>query len=115
MNWLLDENLPRRLQRELAEYFADMQHVGDLGLEAVDDEVVWEYAREHGLTIVFKDSDFQHLSARFGAPPKVIWLRAGNRSTKELASWLLQFLDDIRAFESDAAGSLLVLGEPPCN
>lgn len=111
MKWLLDENLPRRLINELSASIGEIQHVADVGLQSVDDEVVWEYAAEHGLTIVSKDSDFQYLSARYGSLPKVNWLRVGNCSTRELAEWVRQFLADVRDSDNDAAGSLLVLGD----
>ena len=31
------------------------------------------------------DSDFADLAALYGAPPKIVWLRCGNRSTVYIA------------------------------
>jgi predicted nuclease of predicted toxin-antitoxin system len=110
MKLLFDHNLSPRLKQLLASEFPDCLHVVDAALEAVDDEVVWEYARDHGYAILSKDSDFQHLAVRFGPPPKAIWLRTGNRSTMEMAALLLSFLQNIREFEADQTAGLLVLG-----
>jgi len=110
MKLLFDHNLPARLKQLLAAEFPDSVHVTDVGLETADDEVIWEYSRDHGLTIASKDSDFQHLAAKLGPPPKVIWIRAGNMATKDLTAFILNYLQDIRDFEADASAGLLVLG-----
>lgn len=110
MKLLLDQNLPPRLKQLLLTDFPDSIHVSDVGLDSADDEVVWEYARDHGLTIASKDSDFQHLAAKLGPPPKVIWIRAGNMATKDLAAFVLSFLQDINHFGVDGPAGLLVLG-----
>lgn len=47
---------------------------------------IWQYALEHGLTIVSKDNDFRQLSFLYGPPPKVIWLSVGNAGT-DIISW----------------------------
>lgn len=44
-------------------------------------EPLWRYAAENEFCIVTLDSDFADLSALMGAPPKVVWLKCGNRST----------------------------------
>ena len=44
--------------------------------------LIWNYARDNGLTIVSKDSDFHRMSFVLGAPPQVIWLRVGNCPTR---------------------------------
>lgn len=105
MKFLFDHNLPPSLKKS----FPDSQHVMDLGLETADDEVVWEYARDHNYTLMTKDSDFQHLSARFGPPPKVIWLRVGNVRTSDLLTFINSFDDEIRDFAADPVVGLLVL------
>jgi predicted nuclease of predicted toxin-antitoxin system len=55
--------------------------VQDLDLDRSRDTAVWNYAAEHGYTIVSKDADFhpEH-SLLLGPPPKVIWIRLGNCS-----------------------------------
>ena len=53
-------------------------------MESVDDLSVWSYAKEYGLVIVSKDSDFRQFSFTYGHPPKVVWIRRGNCSTAEV-------------------------------
>ncbi len=49
---------------------------------------VWNYAAEHGYTIVSKDADFHQCSLLLGAPPKVIWIRQGNCSAMDTVDLL---------------------------
>ena len=48
-------------------------------MDQADDLAIWNYAKEQGFVIVTKDSDFHELSLVFGNPPKVIWLKCGNK------------------------------------
>ncbi len=82
MKLLFDENLSDRLVDRLADLFPGSRHVKELGLEQRDDLVVWQHARDHGFVIVTKDGDFHQLSFLLGSPPKVVWLRLGNCTTK---------------------------------
>lgn len=56
---LFEENLSPKLPRLLAALFPDSVHARECGLPGFSDENVWEYARDHGFTIISKDSDFQ--------------------------------------------------------
>jgi predicted nuclease of predicted toxin-antitoxin system len=78
MRLLFDENLSPKLPQRLADIFPDSLHVRDVGMKATIDPIVWDYAKEHDLMIVSKDSDMHDLSLVLGNPPKVIWLRLGN-------------------------------------
>lgn len=69
MSPLFDQNLPRRLPILLAPEFPGAEQVLEIGLANADDRVVWSYAATRGLTIVSKDSDFEHLSARTHPQP----------------------------------------------
>lgn len=109
MKFLLDQNLSPRLCELLRDLSADIAHVRQIGLERADDEVVWNYARENGLTVITKDADFNNMAFLFGAPPKIIWIQLGNCSTSDIASLLRARRDDLLAFESDADASLLRL------
>ena len=80
------------------------------GLQSSDDEAVWSYARDQGLAIVSKDADFRQRSFLYGSPPKLVWIRLGNCSTKDVERLLREHHLDVLAFESDAEGSLLALG-----
>lgn len=85
MKLLLDENLSRHLVTALTDEFPDSTHVTAVGLVAATDTEIWDFARQHDFTIVSKDSDFNDLAFVHGTPPKVIWLRLGNRSTDQIA------------------------------
>lgn len=84
-------------------------HVRDVGLREADDSVVWRYAREHGLTIVSKDSDFHQLSFIYGHPPKVVWLRVGNGPTAAVAALLRKERETMQRFYADPEAAFLAL------
>ena len=110
MKLLFDENLSPRLAEVLAESYPGSVHVHDCGMGSADDAVVWQYAKENGFTIVSKDSDFQERSVLHGQPPKFIWLRAANCSTKEIENLLRSALPIIQRFIQEAEESCLALG-----
>jgi predicted nuclease of predicted toxin-antitoxin system len=106
---LFDENLSPRLVRELADLFPDSDHVGNRGLARATDVDIWAHARTHAFTIVTKDDDFESLAFVYGAPPKVIWIRAGNVSTAEILARLRASSVAISDFGIAADEALLVL------
>ena len=106
MKLLFDENLSFRLCELLSDRFPASEHVRHVGLERADDLTLWRYARQHDYALVTLDGDFADLAALFGGPPKVIWLRRGNRPTAETAALLRQHAKTIETFASDAADCL---------
>ncbi len=109
MRLLFDQNLSPRLKSALDDIYTGTVHVREVGLESADDVEVWSYAREHGLVVVSKDSDFRQLSFTFGHPPKVVWIRRGNCSTSEIEMLLRDRFDEILAFHDDEHGAFLAL------
>ncbi|MEK7533877.1 MAG: DUF5615 family PIN-like protein [Patescibacteria group bacterium] len=101
MKLLLDQNISRKLVKELEDVFPGSNHVYLLGLHKASDEEVWSYARDNGFTIVTQDSDFNERSLVYGYPPKVIWLRTGNTSTKNIKRLMEKHSQDILLFEKD--------------
>jgi len=83
MKLLFDENLSRRLVKDLADLYPGSEHVVRLGWERSDDGAIWALAKPKGYTIVTQDSDFAERSILEGAPPKVIWIRIGNSRTSD--------------------------------
>jgi predicted nuclease of predicted toxin-antitoxin system len=83
--------------------------VRDLGLKASKDPVVWDYAARTGYTIVSKDADLRQRSFLYGHPPKVIWIRLGNCSTKRIAQLLRKRRSQIEAFHEEDEASFLSL------
>jgi len=106
---LFDQNLSYRLVALLGDLYPGSVHVRELGLCEAEDLVVWHHARERGLTIVSKDSDFHQLSFAYGHPPKVVWLRVGNGSTAAVADLLRKHHEAMRRFEVDPEAAFLAL------
>ena len=109
MKLLFDQNLAPRLVARLVDLFPDSDHVRNVGLAAADDRVVWEYAKAGGFAIVSKDADFRQLSFLYGSPPKVVWLRVGNRSTTQIEAIVRAHVEDLSAFDADPVASMLVV------
>ena len=81
----------------------------DLKLDRESDEVVWRYAREHGMTVVSIDTDFHQLSLVYGHPPKVIWIRSGSVSTDELAVILRARAVDVAEFHASQEAAFMAI------
>ena len=109
MKLLFDENLAPSLALILADIFPQSQHVARIGLGAVSDREVWEYAKEQHYTLVSKDSDFHELSLLYGSPPKVVWIRRGNCSTKQIELILRNKQEDIRSLVDNREAAYLVI------
>ena len=109
MKLLLDHNLSPRLVSKLAADFPETLHVRDVDLQSAADEAVWDFALQHGCTIVSKDSDFHQLAFLKGPPPKVIWIRLGNCSTLDIASLLRRSAEQIGRFIADKESAFLII------
>jgi predicted nuclease of predicted toxin-antitoxin system len=55
-----------------------------LNLRDADDEVIFNRAKNEKAIIMSKDADFVKLLERFGPPPQVIWITAGNTSNSRM-------------------------------
>ncbi len=109
MKLLFDQNLSHKLVRRLADLFPDSVHVREVGLKEAGDPVVWAYAKDHGLMVVSKDSDFHQRSFLYGYPPKVVWLRLGNCSTADVERVLRKNYEVIKDFYEDETAAFLSL------
>lgn len=107
MKLLFDQNLSFKLCRIIADVFPDSRHVRLLGLSEGADRALWDFAKANGFTIVTQDVDFADMAALLGAPPKVIWLRAGNQTTLAIADLLRRHAETIRSFQHAAAAACL--------
>jgi predicted nuclease of predicted toxin-antitoxin system len=106
---LVDENLPPRLGKDLADLFPESAHVDSVELGNTSDSVIWEYAKTHGFAFLTKDKDFANLSIARGAPPKVILLQTGNCSVAQIIGMVRNNAVRFTDFERDTQRSLLVL------
>ncbi|MFK7946003.1 MAG: DUF5615 family PIN-like protein [Saprospiraceae bacterium] len=111
MRLLLDANLSWRLAKTLSDVFYYIVHVDkvDLPVPAKDMEI-WEYAKKHDLMIVTNDEDYYYLLSQKGFPPKVILLRMGNQSTKEITKVLTKHQQEILdLYETEDYGLLEIV------
>jgi predicted nuclease of predicted toxin-antitoxin system len=107
MRLLFDQNLSFKLVGRLAALFPGSSQVRLVGLAQADDREIWEFARSSGFAIVSQDSDFANLSALYGAPPKVIWLRCGNQPTAVIEKLLRDHAEAISALDAATEQSVL--------
>jgi predicted nuclease of predicted toxin-antitoxin system len=107
---LFDHNLSPKLVKALVDIYPESRHVRDIGLQTADDEVVWDYALQHGFTIISKDADFHQRSFLSGPPPKVVWIRRGNCTTGQIEMMLRSYGSDLLEFERDQKTAFLTLG-----
>lgn len=98
MKLLFDQNLSYKLVDKLSYYFPESNHVRLINLHEKDDLVIWKYAKEKEFVIVTKDADFYELALLLGSPPKVIWIRTGNHSTKHIIELIVSHREDIYSF-----------------
>ena len=60
MSLLVDNQLPVALARFLAANGWECSHVQDVGLDSVNDSIIWEYAKERGMAIVTRMKIFRY-------------------------------------------------------
>jgi predicted nuclease of predicted toxin-antitoxin system len=107
MKLLFDQNISFKLCRSLSDLFPGSSQVRLVGLAEASDRVLWDYAKANEYTLVSMDSDFAEIAALHGPPPKVIWLRCGNRPTAFIENLLRSRAEAIAAFESDSDATCL--------
>lgn len=84
MKLLFDQNISFRIEKQINSIFNQSKHISSLGLMNVEDNKIWQYAKNNNFAIVTFDSDFYDISLLKGSPPKIIWLRIGNLSTNKI-------------------------------
>jgi len=109
MKLLFDHNLPPGLVAHLRDLFPQSEHVFNLGLDRASDVEIREYAMTEGFVIVTKDADFSDLCVLKGFPPKIVWIRRGNCSVKDVEQLLRDHHTDIGALETDSVNGVLAL------
>ena len=63
--------------------------------EAKDSAPLWAYAKENGLTIVTKDTDFSDMIIMNNPPPRVIHIKVGNMKMREFHQLLSRIWSDV--------------------
>ena len=108
MKLLLDANISWRLVPFLEDKICTAVHVNktELNIPAKDSDI-WSYAKEHSYTIMTQDLDFLNLLYAKGFPPKVILIKTGNISRKQMEDILLNARQAIMDFDSKNEYGLL--------
>ena len=88
MRFLIDNQLPSTLAHWLRERGHDAEHVLAVGLAQGKDTPLWRYAQGRGAVLITKDEDFAEWVRRGRPGPRVVWLRIGNSTKRELFAWL---------------------------
>lgn len=86
MKWVIDENLPFQIGRELA---LDDLHVTRIGEQITDGEL-WDHAKQHDMIILTRDTDFFDRFLLLGPPPKVVWIRPGNLTKQRMGDEMVR-------------------------
>jgi len=106
---LFDQNLSPDLADRLANLYPGSKHVYRIGLDRASDLEVWNAPRDQGFAIASQDADFSDLSGLFGFPPKVIWIRRGNCSTREIEAILRLHFEAVTSLNEDPNLGILAL------
>jgi predicted nuclease of predicted toxin-antitoxin system len=101
MRLLFDQNISFRIISHLSERFSGSKQVRHVGLQDRPDIEIWDYARSNDYAIVTFDADFYDISLIKGVLPKVIWLRTGNLTTKDIAELIVLKYAEIEKFIND--------------
>jgi len=109
MNLLFDQNISFRLIKKINDIFPNSKQVKELGLENATDIEIFNYAKKNDYSIVTFDADFCDLSIINGFPPKIIWIRTGNITTKNLELIIRLQSNTIKTFLSENYGCLEII------
>jgi predicted nuclease of predicted toxin-antitoxin system len=101
MKLLFDQNISHRILNHIQDILPDAKQVRDLGLENNSDKQIWEYAKKSAYIIVTFDGDFYDFSLVWGHPPKIIWIRTYNQTTKNVEKILRKYIDKMQDFQND--------------
>jgi predicted nuclease of predicted toxin-antitoxin system len=107
---LFDHNLSYKLAKRLSSHFPGSISAKAAGLSTATDIEVWKYAKGGNFILVTQDADFVDWNRLFGVPPKIIWIRFGNKPVDFIEKKLIQYLDRIQLLASDREIEILEIG-----
>lgn len=108
MKFLIDAQLPPALARFMTAQGENARHVLDLDMMEASDSAIWNLALRENLIIITKDEDFQIRATLTSPCPKIVWVRIGNCSKKNLLLFFDKQLEKIK-FELNNGENLVEL------
>ena len=111
MRFLIDNSLSPVLADSLRKAGHDVAHVRDYGMQATDDELIFERAQRERRIVVAADTDFGALLAlrKTRKPSVILFRRLSQRRPGQQISLLLSNLPDVA--HDLARGSVVVFEE----
>lgn len=107
MKLLFDQNISPKIVRQIESDFPGSYQVRHVGLEDASDSSIFDYAKDHGYSIVTFDADFIDLNMIKGIPPKIIWLKTGNLTTRSVSNLLKKNRDALIEFLNSGKEGIL--------
>lgn len=108
MKFLIDAQLPPSLKKIFENYNYDVIHTLDLPLKNdTPDSKITKIAIEENRILITKDSDFYDSFLLKKEPPKLILVKTGNISTKDLKLLFQDFFEEI--IDKLAKNDLIIL------
>ncbi|MFI5161436.1 MAG: DUF5615 family PIN-like protein [Sphingobacteriales bacterium] len=101
---IADENISWRIKKLIPQWDILPSNEISPGKRSTD-ALIWKFAKENQYHILTFDEDFSELQNLYSFPPKIIWLRTGNISTKMISDRLIGLENEIISFiENTEAG-----------
>lgn len=113
MRLLFDQNISHKIIKLLERDFPNSRQVRHVDLENASDSVIFDFARNQGFTIVTFDSDFVDLNVVKGIPPKIIWLKTGKLTTKNISNLISSQIANIQKFINSKEREILEILDKP--
>ncbi len=101
MKLFFDQNISYRIVKKVNEIFPESIHCSTAGLNGKPDLLLRKFCKENNFTIITFDSDFYEMANLYGHPPKIIWIRSGNKTTNEISNLLHKYESQIKDFIID--------------
>jgi predicted nuclease of predicted toxin-antitoxin system len=112
MKILLDANISWKLVNILKPIFGECNHVDLIDIDVPAQDIdIWNYALKNGYIIITKDNDFVDLLELKGFPPKIVLLKTGNNSSKDIVELLLKVKPMIEDLEKGNYGLLEIIND----
>jgi predicted nuclease of predicted toxin-antitoxin system len=92
MIYWVDAQLPP----QLADWLRWTFKVEAYALRDAEDEQIFHQARQAGIVLISKDSDFVEKVLRLGTPPQLLWVTCGNVTNRRLQSLFIQVFPKAR-------------------